>query len=447
MEQASTTSATRPALMTRRERREAEERAREAALRAGGRSGDTVVVGGITFHGPAPISPAVGNPVVGNPMHGNPALGNPALGNPAGSRQQSAVPAISTRPVVPRPEPAPSQARPAARPAPAPSPSRHDLRVPRQEGPAALAPPAPLPAPVVVSPPTPSPAPTPFPRVIAASEAGPAPAPALAPVAAAVPRELPSRAARAGREPRTEQAEAPRGRSWFPRVAVLGALAAATIAAPLAPGGPAAGNGGASPFDLDQASSGPSTLDVISARVTAPRVAQGIQAAPVLSRELTTASRSQDRDPLPGCDAGVTVSSSNGKLTDTELCGLPFAEGERLQARAAVALTALNEAYRDEFGVDLALVSSYRSLAQQYSVKASRGYLAARPGTSMHGLGLAIDLASSVTGSSAAYKWLVQNGAAYGWENPPWARRGGAGNYEPWHFEFRPGVEEISTWH
>jgi hypothetical protein len=229
-------------------------------------------------------------------------------------------------------------------------------------------------------------------------------------------------------------------------VAVLGALAAATIAAPLTSTGHVAGRGGTSPFDLDLAPSGPSTLDVVSARSAVPPMAAGIEAAPVVTRDLSTVSRSQDRDPLPGCDASVVTTSTNGNLTDAELCDLPFAPGARLSNRAAVALTALNDAFRDEFGTDIALVDSYRSLGRQYSVKESRGYLAARPGTSMHGLGLAIDLAGSVTGNSAAYKWLVANGAAYGWENPPWARRGGSGNYEPWHFEFRPGVEEVSTW-
>ncbi|QAY71679.1 peptidase M15 [Xylanimonas protaetiae] len=262
---------------------------------------------------------------------------------------------------------------------------------------------------------------------------------------------LPSRAERAGREPATERAEEPvRHRAWLPRVAVLGALAAATIAAPMAPGGPVVGSGnGTSPFALDLAPSGPSTLDVVTARAAAPKMAPGIMAAaPDVSREVSAASRSEDRDdPLPGCDPNVTVTSTNGHLTDAELCDLPFAPGYQLSTRAAVALTALNDAFRDEFGQDIALVDSYRSLGRQYSVKESRGYLAAKPGTSMHGLGLAIDLAGSVTGNTAAYKWLVQNGAAYGWENPPWARRGGQGNYEPWHFEFRPGVEQITTWH
>ncbi len=353
-------SASGEVLLSRRERREAEQRAREAALRAAGyppegRSGDTVVVGGITFSGPAPISPVLGTPV------------------------------------VPRPTPPPA---------------------------------APRPAPAPVAPPS-----SPFPAV-------------------PVPADLRSRAERAGRpEPAaTPVAEAPRKRrAWLPRVAVLGTLAAATIAAPLT--GVATGRGGHSPFALDQSRSGPSTLDVVAGPVRVPPVSPGIAAVTVVERAPLAVSRSADRDPLPGCDGQAAVSSANGKLGDAELCELPFSPGSKLQPRAAVALTALNDAFRAQFGVDIALVDSYRSLNEQYAVKRSRGYLAATPGTSMHGYGLAIDLADSVTGSSAAYKWLRENGAAYGWENPPWARRGGSGKYEPWHFEFRPGVEQVSTWH
>ncbi|WP_425956388.1 D-alanyl-D-alanine carboxypeptidase family protein [Xylanimonas sp. McL0601] len=408
----SATSGSPQVLMTRRERREAEEREREAALRASGRSGDTVVVGGIRFHGPAPISPALGNLVVPPSGVSQP----PVLGD---SVPAPAVPELFSRLAA-----APA---PVSRPVPARAPV---------SAPASVSAPAPVSAPAAVS----TPAPVLVPAPTSLFGAAPVPAPRPEPE---LPADLRSRAERSGRpEP------APRTRSaWLPRVAVLGALAAATIAAPLAPLGSIGGGGGSSPFDLDLAPVGPSTLDVVRNQAAAPATAPGIAAAPVVVRAAAPVSRSEDRDPLPGCAADTVVTSTNGHLTDAELCDLPFAAGFRLQPRAAVALTALNEAFKAEFGTDIGLVDSYRSLSRQYSVKESRGYLAARPGTSMHGFGLAIDLSSAVTGNSAAYKWLVENGAAYGWENPPWARRGGAGNYEPWHFEFRPGVEEVSTWH
>ncbi|MEN5075318.1 M15 family metallopeptidase [Isoptericola cucumis] len=237
---------------------------------------------------------------------------------------------------------------------------------------------------------------------------------------------------------------APAPHAWVTRVAVLGSLAAATIAVPLATDTVGADR---SPFDLDTVPTGPSTLALLKSGVDTPKTSAAIAAAPRDVRvEATSASRTAERSPLPDCDAGASIDGGNGTLADHSLCDL-WQPGERLRADAAVALSALNEGFRARFGRDLCLVDTYRTLSSQYAVKASRGYLAAVPGASMHGWGLAIDLCSQEYSSSEVYGWLWENGAAYGWENPPWAQRGGSGNYEPWHFEYRPGVEEVSYWH
>lgn len=255
--------------------------------------------------------------------------------------------------------------------------------------------------------------------------------------------------ARSGKRPRRRSvtpshAAPPPGQAWITRLTVLGSLAAATIAVPLGSDGAAAGD--RSPFDLDARPQGPTTLEVLREPGQAQRTSTAIAAQVRETRVDLAASRSAERDPLPGCDPDAPVEGSNGRLADHSLCEL-WQPGERLRPDAAVALSALNEAFRARFGRDLCLVDTYRSLASQYSVKASRGYLAATPGRSMHGWGLAIDLCSKETGNAEVYRWLWENGAAYGWENPPWAQRGGGGKYEPWHFEYRPGVEEVSTWH
>lgn len=236
---------------------------------------------------------------------------------------------------------------------------------------------------------------------------------------------------------------APAGPAWVTRATILGSLAAATIAVPLTG---AADADERSPFDLETQPTGPSTLALLQSAPTAPGTSSAIAAAP-RERSVAAASRaSTDRDPLPDCDAATPVEGSNGRLADHSLCDL-WQDGERLRPDAAVSLSALNEAFNARFGRDICLVDSYRSLSSQYSVKASRGFLAATPGTSMHGWGLAIDLCSQETGNAEVYTWLWDNAPAYGWENPPWAQRGGSGKYEPWHFEFRAGVEEVSTWH
>jgi hypothetical protein len=253
--------------------------------------------------------------------------------------------------------------------------------------------------------------------------------------------------ARAGKRPRRRtaaHAAPPAQARWITRLTVLGSLAAATIAVPLASDATASDE---SPFDLETGSLGPTTLEVLRepGSVQRPSAAIAAQVREVRA-DAAPASRSTERDPLPGCDPDAPVEGTNGNLADHSLCEL-WQPGERLRPDAAVALSALNEAFRARFGRDLCLVDTYRSLSSQYSVKASRGYYAATPGRSMHGWGLAIDLCSKETGNREVYAWLWDNGAAYGWENPPWAQRGGSGKYEPWHFEYRPGVEQVSVWH
>jgi hypothetical protein len=415
--------------MTRRERREAEARAAAATTQAAvpsyrpatglgtmeapvaatrqpdasgaargrhvdpARSSDTVTVGGITFSGPAPLSPVLGTPAVPYALpKAAPAAprlaeqdGAPHAPDAAPAQRPTTPPAAATDAPVDEPADQPAPPRPAG----APLPSRRELR------------------------------------------------------------ERADKPARATRRRDGDGAGTPpalrRGARWVPRAAVLGTLAAATIAAPFATGHASQGTG--TPVEGDAMASGPSTLEIVRQNVAPPATSEGIAAAPqVAARADVAASRSQEREPLPDCDTSVRVTSENGNLSGAELCDL-WQAGERLQPRAADALTALNQAFRAEFGRDILLIDTYRSLDRQYSVKASRGSFAAQPGTSMHGWGLAIDLSSQVTGNSEYYRWLLENGPAYGWENPPWAQRGGSGSYEPWHFEYRPGVEEISTWH
>jgi LAS superfamily LD-carboxypeptidase LdcB len=110
-------------------------------------------------------------------------------------------------------------------------------------------------------------------------------------------------------------------------------------------------------------------------------------------------------------------------------------------------LAKLNLEYRREFGHDLCVSDGYRTLAQQFSVKARRGGFAATPGTSEHGWGVAIDACDGISAGSASanYLWLRSNGPTYGWDNPAWALPGGDGPLEPWHWEYLPGVRSGSS--
>ncbi len=153
----------------------------------------------------------------------------------------------------------------------------------------------------------------------------------------------------------------------------------------------------------------------------------------------------QVSDVLPDCLPASSYSTDNGRLPDSELCWL-WKPTIRLRADAALALAQLNEQFKAHFGRDICMSSGYRTYEEQVATKRSKGYLAATPGTSMHGYGLAFDLCSS-DDSGAPYKWLSDNAAAFGFENPYWAR---TRKYEPWHWEYVPGTSQYygsyDTW-
>jgi D-alanyl-D-alanine carboxypeptidase len=176
-------------------------------------------------------------------------------------------------------------------------------------------------------------------------------------------------------------------------------------------------------------------LRLIPDESTQPAV-PGTLAAP---RDLlvTRASRGGERSVLPGCDGIYNdVSYENGRLPASVMCTL-WDPDQRLRADAAVSFAKLNVAFKQRFGKNMCITDAYRSLAAQIEVKAQRGSFAAQPGTSEHGWGLAVDLCDGIqTGAGAEYQWMRTNAPRYGWDNPTWARSGGSGPNEPWHWEY-----------
>jgi len=180
---------------------------------------------------------------------------------------------------------------------------------------------------------------------------------------------------------------------------------------------------------------------------TAPAAGTTVTSAPVTVSEettlsveaLTTGEISRAPEPvLPGCDGEAAGLGTNGQVPDSELCTL-WDGHTQIRADAAVALAKLNEAYEAAWGESLCITDGYRTYAQQVSVKAAKPSLAATPGRSNHGWGLAVDIcADSYAG--ARWNWLAAHAPQYGWDNPDWARAGGAGAYEPWHWEFTAAV-------
>lgn len=133
---------------------------------------------------------------------------------------------------------------------------------------------------------------------------------------------------------------------------------------------------------------------------------------------------------------------SNGRIPADRMTPLGWCQDSQgnkqwLRSDAAAALTRLNEAFRAQFGENIAVDLSYRSYETQVAMREAYGSLAARPGTSNHGTGVAIDTWEweAYSFGSARYDWLVANGPAHGWVAPDWARQGGS-NPEYWHFEY-----------
>jgi hypothetical protein len=131
---------------------------------------------------------------------------------------------------------------------------------------------------------------------------------------------------------------------------------------------------------------------------------------------------------------------SNGRLPRSALAPITrAANGQQAYLRkdAAAAFMAMNAESVRRFGVTLRVSSArtaYRPIAdQQYFwglYVSGRGNLAARPGTSNHGWGLAIDLATP------QMRAIVDKiGAKYGW-----AKRWSDAPSEWWHIKWRSGV-------
>jgi LAS superfamily LD-carboxypeptidase LdcB len=125
----------------------------------------------------------------------------------------------------------------------------------------------------------------------------------------------------------------------------------------------------------------------------------------------------------------------NGRIPKVALASIE--RGQRLRPDAADAWRALQQAATADLGHPIGVTDSYRSYELQVDLKARKGSLAATPGRSNHGWGLAVDL---VTGGwdGEAMDWLQANAHRFGWYHPNWAQINGS-NPEHWHWEYRGG--------
>ncbi|WP_448623942.1 D-alanyl-D-alanine carboxypeptidase family protein [Geodermatophilus sp. URMC 64] len=125
----------------------------------------------------------------------------------------------------------------------------------------------------------------------------------------------------------------------------------------------------------------------------------------------------------------------NGLIPPSAMCPIGVG-GHQLRCDAAAAWKAMSAAFADAFGSPICITDSYRSYASQVKLYGEKPALAAVPGTSNHGWGLATDLCGGIqTYGTPQYTWMVANAGRFGWLHPTWADPGN-GREEPWHWEY-----------
>ena len=160
--------------------------------------------------------------------------------------------------------------------------------------------------------------------------------------------------------------------------------------------------------------------------------------------------------PLTGNYNGIAGNHKieNGKLNKNILGKTRL--GVELIKDAISDLDDLAEAFEKKFKKKL-LYSGYRPYQRQVELKIKKPNLAAKPGTSNHGWGVAIDINTKLIGSNLKegfmsnerYKWLFENAGRFNWEHPLWAqepdawpevKRAASGKKgskpESWHWEW-----------
>lgn len=126
------------------------------------------------------------------------------------------------------------------------------------------------------------------------------------------------------------------------------------------------------------------------------------------------------------------MSYPNGKFPASALRDTVI--GGRLVPDAARDADSMALAFASHFYRSLTATDTYRTLEAQQRLAVEKPNLAARPGTSVHGLGRAVDFASNVpNATSVEQRWMDEKAGRYGFVNPAWAKV--ASRFEPWHWE------------
>jgi LAS superfamily LD-carboxypeptidase LdcB len=140
----------------------------------------------------------------------------------------------------------------------------------------------------------------------------------------------------------------------------------------------------------------------------------------------TTTIPSISKPAAPAVAKAAPVTGKNGRLQLTQLTQVE--PGHYLEPSAANKFKQMQAAAAKD-GINLNINNAYRSYEKQVELANklglySKGGKAARPGTSNHGWGKAVDL--NVKANPGSFEWLKQNASKYGFKNIP---------RERWHWE------------
>lgn len=153
-----------------------------------------------------------------------------------------------------------------------------------------------------------------------------------------------------------------------------------------------------------------------------------------IARNGVNAVRGMGYEAAQGAVRALGVTGSNGNLPSSMLESVGVGSLKALPP-AARAIRALRAAAAQQ-GINIGITDAYRPLADQIRLKRQKGRLAATPGRSNHGWGLAFDLSDagrSLTRGSRAFQWLAANAPRFGIFGPL------ASPFEMWHWEYRGG--------
>ena len=129
----------------------------------------------------------------------------------------------------------------------------------------------------------------------------------------------------------------------------------------------------------------------------------------------------------------------NAKIPAKAMAKVP-GTGFLMEPHAAQALNAMFRAAQQD-GIQLTIGNTYRDYDTQAGlykahVEGSHPAPVASPGSSNHGWGLAVDVASV---GDREFQWLLNNAGRFGYTNPWVEGKGDRDSVEPWHWEYGGG--------